>query len=51
MTAFFGGSMGKVLVQYYSRTGRTQQMTELVAKGAASVNGIEVRLMSVAESN
>jgi NAD(P)H dehydrogenase (quinone) len=42
--------MGKVLVQYYSETGNTQRMAELVAKGAASVNGIEVRIKTIAES-
>jgi NAD(P)H dehydrogenase (quinone) len=43
--------MGNVLIQYYSETGRTQQMAELVAKGAASVDGIDLRLKTVAESS
>ncbi len=43
--------MGKVLVQYYSQTGHTHQMAELVAEGAARVQGIEVCLKSVAESS
>jgi NAD(P)H dehydrogenase (quinone) len=43
--------MGNVLVQYYSETGRTKQMAELVAKGAVSVEGIEVRLKTVADSS
>jgi NAD(P)H dehydrogenase (quinone) len=42
--------MGKILVQYYSKTGRTQQMAELVACGAADLAGIEVRLKPVSES-
>jgi NAD(P)H dehydrogenase (quinone) len=42
--------MGNVLVQYYSKTGRTREMAELVANGAGQVGGIEVRLKSVAES-
>ncbi|MBN1219714.1 MAG: flavodoxin family protein [Anaerolineae bacterium] len=42
--------MGNVLVQYYSQTGRTAEMAELVAKGAASVPGIEVRLRTIEES-
>ena len=41
--------MGKVLIQYYSETGNTQQMAELVAKGAAMVEGIEVRLKKIDE--
>jgi NAD(P)H dehydrogenase (quinone) len=43
--------MGKVLIQYYSETGHTQKMAELVAEGAGSVEGIEVRLKTVAESS
>ena len=41
--------MGKVLIQYYSETGHTKEMAELVAEGAAQVPGIEVRLKSLAE--
>ncbi len=43
--------MGNVLIQYYSKTGRTQQMAELVAEGAASVTGIAVRVKPIAESS
>jgi NAD(P)H dehydrogenase (quinone) len=43
--------MGKILVQYYSETGNTQKMAELVAKGVASVDGIEVRLKTIDESS
>jgi len=43
--------MGKVFVQYYSETGHTQQMAELVAQGAAMVPGIEVRLKNIEESS
>jgi NAD(P)H dehydrogenase (quinone) len=42
--------MGKVLVQYYSKTGHTRQMAELVAQGAARVDGIELRLKTVEDS-
>jgi NAD(P)H dehydrogenase (quinone) len=42
--------MGKILVQYYSETGHTQAMAELVAGGAAQIPGIEVRLRTVVES-
>jgi NAD(P)H dehydrogenase (quinone) len=42
--------MGKILVQYYSETGHTKEMAELVAAGAAQVPGIEVRLKTIAES-
>lgn len=42
--------MGNVLIQYYSETGHTQQMAELVTKGAASIDGIHVRLKTVGES-
>ena len=39
--------MGKVLIQYYSETGHTQQMAELIAQGTAQVTGIEIRLKPV----
>ncbi len=42
--------MANVLIQYYSQTERTKQMAELVAEGAARVDGVEVRLKSIAES-
>ena len=42
--------MGKVLIQYHSKTGHTQQMAELVSRGVASVKGIEMRLKTVQES-
>jgi NAD(P)H dehydrogenase (quinone) len=42
--------MGKVLIQYYSETGHVCQMAELVAQGAAHVEGIEVRLKTIEES-
>ncbi|MCC6037840.1 MAG: flavodoxin domain-containing protein, partial [Armatimonadetes bacterium] len=42
--------MGKVLVLYDSATGNTKKMAELVAKGAAKVPGIEVRLKSIDEA-
>ncbi len=40
-------AVAKVLVLYDSQTGNTAQMAELVAEGAASVAGVEVRLRSV----
>ena len=43
--------MGKVLVQYYSETGHTQEMAELVAQGAAMVDGIDVRLKNIEASS
>jgi NAD(P)H dehydrogenase (quinone) len=43
--------MGKVLVQYYSETGNTRKMAALVARGAAMVDGIEVQLKTIGESN
>jgi NAD(P)H dehydrogenase (quinone) len=41
--------MGKILVQYYSESGHTQEMAGLVAEGAAQIPGIEVRLKAIAE--
>jgi NAD(P)H dehydrogenase (quinone) len=41
--------MGKVLVQYYSETGHTREMAELVAEGARQVPGIEVRFRTIDE--
>lgn len=41
--------MGNVLVQYYSETGHTREMADLVAEGAARVTGINVRLKSLDE--
>jgi len=43
--------MGKVLVQYYSETGHTRQMADLVAEGAGCVPGIDVRLKTVVDSS
>ena len=41
--------MPKILVIYYSRTGNTAQMADLVAQGAASVEGAEVTSRPVEE--
>ena len=41
--------MGHVLVQYYSESGHTKEMAELVAEGAAQITGIEVRLKEIGE--
>ena len=43
--------MGKILVLYDSRTGNTKRMAELVAEGAKSVPGTEVRLLSIEEAS
>ncbi|HYV36503.1 MAG TPA: flavodoxin family protein [Gemmataceae bacterium] len=42
--------MGKVLVLFDSASGNTAKMAELVAVGAASIPGIEVRLRKVDEA-
>jgi len=34
--------MGKVMIVYYSKSGNTRKMAELVAEGAKSVPGTEV---------
>lgn len=39
----------KISVIYYSETGNTERMAELIEKGCQSVAGIEVMRMSVAE--
>jgi len=39
--------MGKVLVLYHSGTGNTAKMAQLVADGAESISGTEVRLRDV----
>jgi NAD(P)H dehydrogenase (quinone) len=41
---------GRILVLYYSETGNTRLMAELVAEGAGTVAGTEVRLRSIAEA-
>ena len=38
--------MGKVLVLFDSASGNTAKMADLVAEGAASIHGVEVRLAS-----
>jgi NAD(P)H dehydrogenase (quinone) len=42
--------MGKILIQYYTKTGHTRQMADLVAQGAASIAGIELRVKTIQES-
>lgn len=39
--------MARVAVVYYSRTGNTQRMAELVAEGCREVEGVEVELVSL----
>ena len=43
--------MGKVLVLYYSQTGNTKKIAELVVEGVAQIPEIEVRLKSIDEAN
>ena len=42
--------MGKIFIQYYTETGNTKKMADLVADGVATVDGIEMRVKSVEES-
>jgi len=42
--------MGRVLILYDSRTGHTEKMAELVAEGAGTVPGTEVRIRRVEEA-
>jgi len=42
--------MAEVLIVFYSRTGNTRQMAELVAEGARQVDGTEVRVQPVEET-
>lgn len=39
--------MAKVLILYYSRTGNTKKMAELIAEGARTEKGVEVQVRSV----
>jgi NAD(P)H dehydrogenase (quinone) len=41
--------MAKILICYYSRTGNTRKMAELIARSAGDVQGAEVDLRSVEE--
>jgi len=43
--------MAKVLITYYSRSGNTGRMAELVAEGAREVEGAEVVLKTVEETD
>lgn len=43
--------MAKIVVLYHSRTGRTQQMANLVAEGARRISQSDVRLKSIAEAD
>ena len=40
--------MAKLLVTYYSRTGNTEQMAELVVEGAREIDGVAVDVRPVA---
>jgi len=41
--------MAKIAVIYYSKTGNTEKMAELVAEGCRQVPGVEVRMMKLPE--
>lgn len=43
--------MPNILVLYHSESGNTKAMAELVAQGAGTVQGVEVRMKSVAEAS
>jgi NAD(P)H dehydrogenase (quinone) len=45
-----GGRPARVLVLYFSQTGNTKLMADLVAEGAATVEATDVRLRSVADA-
>lgn len=42
--------MGRILVLYSSKTGNTARMASLVGEGAASVEGAELRVLSIEEA-
>jgi NAD(P)H dehydrogenase (quinone) len=42
--------MGKILILYDSETGNTAKMAQLVADGAAEIDGMEIRLRSIGEA-
>jgi NAD(P)H dehydrogenase (quinone) len=42
--------MARLLIIYYSQTGNTASMAELIAEGARYVSGVEVEVKSVAEA-
>jgi NAD(P)H dehydrogenase (quinone) len=44
-------AMGRVAVIYDSLSGNTQKMAELVAEGARRVEGIEVRVVNIADTD
>ena len=41
--------MAKIVVIYYSRTGNTEKMAQLVAEGCRQVAGVEVAIMKLPE--
>lgn len=42
--------MAKVLIVYYSRSGNTEKMAELIAEGVRKVEGVEVKVSAVQET-
>ncbi|RMG67790.1 MAG: NADPH-dependent FMN reductase, partial [Nitrospirae bacterium] len=42
--------MAKVAIVYHSTYGHTKRMAEAVARGASSVDGVEVSLMTATEA-
>ena len=49
LVVFEATAQQSVLIVYHSETGYTEQMAAAVAEGAATINGIEVILLSVKE--
>jgi len=43
--------MPKIMVIYYSRTGNTKRMAELITEGARTVPGTEVKLVPITDLN
>lgn len=41
--------MAKLLITYYSRTGNTEQMAQIIAEGARGVEGVQVDVLPVGD--
>ncbi len=42
--------MGKILVLYFSKTGNTRTMADLVAEGSRRIPGMDVRIKAIDEA-
>ena len=42
--------MAKILVNYYSRTGNTEKMAQIIVEGVKSVKGVEVTLKKIEDT-